>query len=188
MAGTTTPPEDRRQILELVRRAVRAAASGSPLPDPPDITELQRQGGAFVTLKTGDGRLRGCIGHFTGEGSLGETLVSMARAAAVRDPRFRPVRPAEVDDLSIQVSLLSPMEETDPEDVVPGEHGIYIRSGPFAGTLLPQVAEEEGWDRETFLSHTCLKAGLSPDCWKRSDTTVYTYTAEVFGDNGGEAT
>jgi hypothetical protein len=186
MTQTTTPPEVRREILALVRRAVAAAAAGKPPPGPPDIEKLKEQGGAFVTLKS-DGRLRGCIGHFTGEGSLGETLVSMARAAAVRDPRFRPVRPGEVDQLSIQVSLLSPMEETDPDDVVPGTHGVYIRSGPFAGTLLPQVAEEEGWDRETFLSHTCLKAGLSPDCWKRSDTTVYTYTAEVFGDNGGES-
>ncbi len=187
MVEAHTPPELRRTIMELVRKAVRAAAEGMPAPSPPDIEKLQGQGGAFVTLKS-DGRLRGCIGHFTGEGTLGETLVSMAGAAAVRDPRFRPVRPAEVDDLSIQVSLLSPMEKTAPEDVVPGVHGIYIRSGPFAGTLLPQVAEEEGWDRETFLSHTCLKAGLSPDCWKRSDATVYTYTAEVFGDNGGEAT
>jgi hypothetical protein len=186
MAETGTPPETRKRIISLVRKAVRAASEGRPKPTPPDIPALNRRGGAFVTLKHGE-RLRGCIGHFTGEGTLGETLVSMATAAAVRDPRFEPVRPREVDDLSVQVSLLSPMEETDPADVVPGTHGIYIRSGPFAGTLLPQVAREEGWDRETFLAHTCLKAGLSPDCWKRPGTTVYTYTAEVFGDNGEEA-
>lgn len=186
MAETRTPPKTRKRIIALVREAVRAAAAGKPAPEPPDVPALGRRGGAFVTLKSG-GALRGCIGHFTGEGTLGETLVSMATAAAARDPRFEPVRPQEVDDLSVQVSLLSPMEETDPADVVPGTHGIYIRSGPFAGTLLPQVALEEGWDRETFLAHTCLKAGLSPDCWKRDGTTVYTYTAEVFGDNGEDA-
>lgn len=185
MGVEKTPEASRKQILQLVRRAVGAAAAGDPPPQPPDMPELNRRGGAFVTLKNA-GRLRGCIGHFTGIGSLGETLVSMAASAATRDPRFAPVRPAEVDSISIEVSLLSPMEETDPEEVVPGIHGVYIRSGPYAGTLLPQVAVEEGWDRKTFLAHTCMKAGLSPDCWKRPETTVYTYTAEVFGENGGD--
>ena len=176
----TSHPE-RKMLLELARKTVMAAASGNPLPQVPDSDVFQREGGAFVTLKK-DGSLRGCIGHFTGTGSLGRTVVDMASSAAVRDPRFPPVRPEEVEDLNISISILSPMEETDPEDVIPGKHGIYIKSGFRSGTLLPQVAEEEGWNRETFLAHTCLKAGIPPDSWKREDVRIFTYTAEVFDD------
>ncbi len=172
---------ERGELLDLARRAVKAAASGRPLPEPPDSGAAAGPGGAFVTLKR-RGCLRGCIGHFEGTGTLGRTVVDMASAAAVRDPRFPPVRPDEVDSLDISISVLSPMVPASPEDVVPGEHGLYVRMGPLSGTLLPQVAEEEGWDRETFLAHTCMKAGLPPDAWRKPDVSLYTYTAEVFGD------
>ncbi len=175
-----TPPQ-RVDLLRLARRAVRAAASGQPLPEEPEGEAFQCRRGAFVTLKK-DGALRGCIGHFTGTGSLGRTIVDMAASAAVSDPRFPPVRPGEVDGLTIDISILSPMEPAGPGDVIPGTHGLFIRLGIRSGTLLPQVAAEEGWDRETFLAHTCLKAGLPPDSWKRDDVEIYTYTAEVFGE------
>ncbi len=170
--------EDGKKLLELARRAVKAAASGDRLPDVPPDEVFHRRGGVFVTLKK-HGMLRGCIGHFIGKGTLGETVVEMAAAAATGDPRFPPVRPGEVDELDIEISLLSPMVPSSPEEVVPGRHGVYIRRGNRAGTLLPQVAAEEGWDRETLLAHTCLKAGLSPDCWKMNDVDLYTYTAQV---------
>jgi AmmeMemoRadiSam system protein A len=172
---------DRNSILDLARRAVEAAASGEALPSVPDEGIFTREGGAFVTLKQG-GALRGCIGHFTGTGSLGKTVVEMAASAAVRDPRFSPVEPGEVEDLEIDISLLSPMVSAAAEDVVPGTHGVYIKYGFSSGTLLPQVATETGWDRETFLSHTCLKAGLPYDCWKRDGVQIFTYTAEVFSE------
>ncbi|MBN1433953.1 AmmeMemoRadiSam system protein A, partial [Candidatus Fermentibacterales bacterium] len=132
---------DRRQLLELARRSVREAAAGGKPSDFPSGGVMDRPGGAFVTLKrASDDSLRGCIGHFTGFGRLGETVSRMARAAAVEDPRFPPVAPVEVGSLRIEISLLSPMRSADPADVVPGRHGLYVRSGPFAGTLLPQVA------------------------------------------------
>ncbi|MCD4775439.1 MAG: AmmeMemoRadiSam system protein A [Candidatus Aegiribacteria sp.] len=176
-----TSEKAREDILDLARSAVAAAASGEALPEVPDEEVFRRDGGAFVTLKKG-GTLRGCIGHFIGTGSLGKTVVEMAASAAVRDPRFSPVKPDEVDDLEIDISLLSPMIPAVPEDVVPGTHGLYIKYGFRSGTLLPQVATETGWDRETFLSHTCLKAGLPPDSWKRDGVQIFTYTAEVFGE------
>jgi uncharacterized protein len=175
---------DRRRLLDLAWKSVRAAASGDSLPEIPEDQVFQRQGGAFVTLKK-RGVLRGCIGHFTGTGGLGRTIVDMAASAAVRDPRFPPVRPAEVEELSIDISVLTPMEPALPENVIPGRHGLYVRSGFRSGTLLPQVAEEEGWDRETFLAHTCLKAGLPPDSWKRKDVQLFTYEAEVFSEGNG---
>lgn len=177
-----TDTEDRIKFLDLARRSVAAAATGKQLPDIPDGSVFQSEGGAFVTLKK-HGTLRGCIGHFTGTGSLGSTVIEMAASAAVHDPRFPAVAPDEVEELDLEISLLSPMVLSRPEDVVPGTHGIYIRSGFHSGTLLPQVAIEQDWDRDTFLSHTCMKAGLSPDSWKREDVQIYTYTAEVFGDS-----
>lgn len=177
-----TDSADRKKILDLARRSVEAAAAGNPLPDVPAIDVLRKEGGAFVTLRK-YGSLRGCIGHFTGTGTLGRTVIEMAASAAVNDPRFPKVNSEEVDNLDLEISLLSPMILTGPEDVVPGIHGIYIQSGFRSGTLLPQVAVEQEWDRETFLSQTCIKAGLSPDSWKHENVQIYTYTAEVFGDS-----
>ncbi len=176
-----TSEADRKSVLDIARKAILAAASDEPLPEVPDREVFRREGGAFVTIKKG-GVLRGCIGHFTGTGTLGKTIVEMAASAAVRDPRFPPVSPEEVSELEIEVSLLSPMIPSEPEDVVPGTHGLYIKHGFRSGTLLPQVATEQGWDRETFLSHTCLKAGLPPDSWKNDGVQIFTYTAEVFGE------
>lgn len=176
---------DRNGLLALARASVEAAASGRKYPDVPPGEPYSGQGGAFVTLKTRSGKLRGCIGHFLGMGSIGETIVRMAAAAAVEDPRFPPVSTGELDGLRLEISLLSPMVPTEPGDVIPGTHGVYMKSGPWSGTLLPQVATEEGWDREELLSHTCLKAGLRPDAWRSSDRRleIYTYTAEVFGED-----
>jgi len=176
-----TSENARERILKLARRAVLAAASGNPPPEIPDEEVFRRSGGVFVTL-TKRGALRGCIGHFIGTGSLGRTIVDMASSAAVQDPRFPAVEPEEVEDLLIDVSLLSPMVPADAEDVIPGTHGLYIKYGFRSGTLLPQVAAEAGWDRETFLASTCLKAGLPPDCWKDNAIELFTYTAEVFGE------
>jgi AmmeMemoRadiSam system protein A len=174
--------EERHSFLELARKSVSAASQGFPLPSIPDGEAFRGKGGVFVTLKKNK-TLRGCIGHFSGYSSLGETIVKMASAAAVDDPRFIPVSPDELPELTISISLLSPMTRTDAEDIETGNHGVYIRSGPHSGTLLPQVAKEEGWDREALLSHTCMKAGLHPDAWRSSgDIEIFTYTAEVFSE------
>ena len=176
-------PEERSELLAVARAAVMAAAIGGQMPAPPSGGAFDSDSGAFVTLKRrSGGGLRGCIGSFTAAGTLGRTVVRMAEAAAVSDPRFSPVRPEEVSGLRVEISVLSPMVRTPPGDVVPGVHGVYVRSGRSGGTLLPQVATEEGWDREQLLSHTCLKAGLPPDTWRKGSADIYTYTAEVFSE------
>jgi len=105
----------------------------------------------------------------------------MARAAALEDPRFDPVSGAELDSLQLEISVLSPMFEIAPEDVVVGRHGLMMSYGGRRGLLLPQVPVEVGWDRETFLSQTCRKAGLPLDQWKKG-AKIEAFTAEVFGE------
>ena len=172
---------EKKLLLNLARKSVHCAVNGLTATEIPLDKVCREAGGAFVTLKIGN-MLRGCIGSFAGIGSLGKTVVSMAREAALHDPRFIPVSSDEVDRISIEISVLSPMKPIDADDVVPGRHGLYIRRGSRAGTLLPQVAIEEGWDRVTFLSHTCLKAGLHPEAYTEKGTEIFVYTAEVFSE------
>lgn len=173
--------EEKKALLKLARSSVEAAASGGNPPPVPGEEVFRREGGVFVTLKK-NSRLRGCIGHFTGLGTLGETIKAMAREASVGDPRFPPVQRKEVDSLTVEISILSPMKKIAPAEVQPGLHGLYVRKGIHRGTLLPQVALEEGWDRETFLAHTCLKAGLPWNAWLDRETELLAYTAEVFSE------
>lgn len=175
----------RSALLSAAREAVRAAASGGRPPEAPELPGYAgyADSGAFVTLASKAG-LRGCIGLFRGTGGLGRTVVAMAAAAAVDDPRFPPVRPSEVDGLSIDISVLGPILRSSPDLVVPGVHGVLVQGAGRSGTLLPQVAAEQGWSREELLTHACLKAGLPPDSWRNGSVVVSTYTAEVFGDSG----
>jgi AmmeMemoRadiSam system protein A len=175
--------EQRTLLLDAARQAVRAAAAGCALPPAPAGGGFDSDSGAFVTLRRrSGGGLRGCIGSFSAAGTLGRTVVWLAAAAAADDPRFAPVRPEEVPGLRIEISVLGPMVPTPPGEIVPGVHGVYVKSGRLGGTLLPQVASEEGWGREQLLSHTCMKAGLPPDAWKTGEVEIYAYTAEVFSD------
>jgi uncharacterized protein len=173
-----------RALVEIARKAVTEAVTGEPpregSPDPGPLPEAT---GAFVTLKRG-GELRGCIGTLECRRPLTDEIARVAVSAAREDPRFDPVRPAELEGLDVEVSVLGPLEEIDPQDasaIEIGRHGLVVEQGHRRGLLLPQVATEWGWDRETFLSHTCTKAGLSPDCWRRG-AKVYRFAADVFGD------
>jgi AmmeMemoRadiSam system protein A len=112
---------------------------------------------------------------------LDETVREMARAAALEDSRFAPVTEDELDKLQVEISVLSPMFAIAPEDVVVGRHGLMISYGGRRGLLLPQVALEWGWDRETFLAQLCRKAGLPLDQWKHG-AQIEAFTAEVFGE------
>jgi len=175
--------EDRQELLRLARSAVAATVSGRSLPKAQGAEGvLAERRGCFVTL-THHGNLRGCIGTFQPDRPLGETIVEMG-AAATRDPRFvmQPITAAELPDLTVAVSVLSPLTPTDgPEKLTLGKHGIYIRRGHQAGCFLPEVATEMGWDTEQFLSNCCAhKAGLPPDAWRKQGTTVYLFTSEQF--------
>ncbi|MFW6133449.1 MAG: AmmeMemoRadiSam system protein A [Planctomycetota bacterium] len=177
------PPEERKMLLDLARQAVAAAVKGQT-PPAPDRTGgvLGEHLGCFVTLKSGPD-LRGCIGTFTPDKPLAETVVEMATAAAMKDPRFagNRITPEELEELSVELSVLSPLEQTDaPErDIEIGTHGIYVHRGWQSGCFLPEVATEMGWDAEAFLDHCCAgKAGLPVGAWRRDDTQVYMFTTE----------
>lgn len=173
--------EEKAYLLELVRRSITEGLegrNGGP-PAPPSET-LNAHLGAFVTLKR-RGELRGCIGHVIGDRPVFETVWEMARQAAFGDPRFPPVSAAEFPGLDIEISILSPLAPCpDLSLIEPGRHGLLVLRPPRSGLLLPQVASEYGWDRETFLCHTCLKAGLPQDAWREPGTSVYWFEAEVF--------
>jgi len=169
----------------VARDAVAAAVNNRPIPSPSsDDPELNVKQGCFVTLEN-SGRLRGCIGRFTTDMPLIRLVGEMGLAAARDDPRFitDPITPGELERLHIEISVLSPMKKTDdPLALRLGIDGIYITRGSRSGCFLPQVATEQGWTKEEFLSYCCAhKAGLDADAWRAPDTDVYLFTAEVFG-------
>lgn len=175
----------RKILLATARDTVEAAITGRQVPQAKsDDPQLNAHCGCFVTLKKGD-RLRGCIGQFTSEGPLIELVVEMAKASATRDPRFvsDPVTAEQLEQLDIEISVLSPLKKTDdPLSLRLGIDGIYIKKGFASGCFLPQVATETGWNKEEFLSYCCShKAGLAADAWKEPETQVYLFDAEVFG-------
>jgi AmmeMemoRadiSam system protein A len=172
--------EERLWLLRLAHHSIRAAVAGEKFALPESSPHLKEARGAFVTLHK-NGELRGCIGMVAAVGPLDETVLKMARAAAVEDTRFAPVSTDEVDSLQLEISVLSPMFEIAPEDVVVGRHGLMITYEGRRGLLLPQVPVEWGFDRETFLAQTCRKAGLPMDQWKHG-AKIEAFTAEVFGE------
>lgn len=128
------------------------------------------------------GGLRGCIGHVEADDQLGRVVARCAVAACSTDPRFPPVAPSELEELEIELSLLGPLESIDRADLIEiGRHGLVIEQGRRRGLLLPQVAVEWGWDREAFLAHTCLKAGLPRDAWTKG-AQIWRFEAEVFDE------
>lgn len=175
--------EERRQLLAIAHRSLEEAAWGRRFVPSGELpSRLMEPGAAFVTLRRSDGTLRGCIGQIEALSPLAHTVARMAWAASQEDPRFPPVGPEEVPDILVEISVLSPPAPIDPEDVEVGTHGLIVERGLRRGLLLPQVAVERGWDRDTFLDHTCLKAGLPRGAWRDPSTQLLGFTAEVFGD------
>lgn len=174
--------EEGREALKLARRSLEHyVRTGDVLKlDSPPTGGLALPCGAFVSLHRRDGSLRGCIGHMIGDGPLWELLIELGVSAGTRDPRFNPVTEAELEDLVYEISVLSPMRRTKAEEVQPGVHGLYIRRGMNSGVLLPQVCVEWEWDRDTFLEHTCHKAGLPGDAWRDPNTQIMCFTAQIF--------
>lgn len=176
---------DQRARSELLHFARESIKQHLLRKTPPHLTQrhdrLLSPSGAFVTLRK-SGQLRGCIGSIATKNPLPQTIRECAVAAAVDDPRFPPLEPDELDELSIEISLLSPPQSVDDiEDICIGRHGVLVSQGPRRGLLLPQVATENHWDRKTFLEHACLKAGLPSDAWKHS-AHLKMFSAEVFAE------
>jgi AmmeMemoRadiSam system protein B/AmmeMemoRadiSam system protein A len=180
-------PSEQQALLKLARSSIETAfTGGSPAAPSPLTPALTIECGAFVTLRE-HGRLRGCIGYIQAVRPLYETVQEMARQAAFHDPRFPAVTAEEVPRLEIEISVLSPLSEVkDVSSIEVGRDGLIMSGRGRSGLLLPQVPTEYGWDRETFLRQTCLKAGLPPDAWKDGDITIRKFTADVFSEHDSE--
>jgi AmmeMemoRadiSam system protein A len=173
---------DRSAILRLASMAAVDAVSGGKLPEqiPHEGIFAERQG-VFVTLRAGR-RLRGCIGVIQPEEPLGDSIVRCAISAALHDPRFPPTRLDELDELQIEISLLSPMAPIKLQEIEIGRHGLLVCCGGRRGLLLPQVASEHHLSAHEFLEEACRKAELPRDAWLDPDTEVFGFTCEVFSD------
>jgi hypothetical protein len=175
-------PEEERGCLRLARQALEHYfKTGKLLRSPVKSGPLKEKRGAFVTL-TVDDDLRGCVGYPLPVKPLDETIIEMAVAAASQDTRFQPLEAKEMSRLKIEISVLGlPEPVDDPCQVEVGRHGIIVSKGFSKGLLLPQVPVEHRWDRETYLSHGCLKAGLRPEEWK-AGAKIEVFTAQVFSE------
>lgn len=178
----TLTDADKKQLKEIALQSIKDSLDSKPIARPTlhsQLSILNSKCGAFVSLHK-YGRLRGCIGHFGQDYPLHEIVAEMARAAAFEDPRFTPVTREELDDIDIEISVLTPMRRIQSIDEFElHRHGIYVRKGFRSGTFLPQVADEVNWTKEEFIGHCSQdKAGLGWDGWR--DAELYVYEAIVF--------
>jgi AmmeMemoRadiSam system protein A len=173
--------DERRQLLALAREAICAALDKRQLDLAPPTEHLAEHRGAFTTLHE-RGELRGCVGYLFPQYSLYRTVAETAMAAAFDDPRFLPLRAVELPNVQFEISVLSALQPIDPEDVQVTKHGLLVTYGSRRGLLLPQVATQHEWDRETFLKQTCLKAGIPSDAWEHG-AKLEAFTAEIFSDD-----
>ena len=176
--------DEQNYLLQIVKQTVSEAVQRGQVFDCSSggFEALAIERGAFVTLKK-SGHLRGCIGYTSPLKPLCETVRDVSISAALKDPRFPAVTSSELDELSYEVSVLSPFRKVlDLNQIEIGKHGLLIKYGRSEGLLLPQVATDNKWDRKTFLSQTCRKAGLPADTWKDPQTDIFMFSAFVFGD------
>ena len=177
--GFALSDDEKRILKEIAYTSIKDSLDGKAYRRDSIPMMLQQKCGAFVSLHK-NGHLRGCIGHFGEDTPLYEIVAEMARAAAFEDPRFLPVTRDELDDLDIEISVLTPMRRIQSLDEFElHRHGIYIRKGYRSGTFLPQVADEVNWTKEEFVGHCSQdKAGLGWNGWR--DAELYVYEAIVF--------
>jgi uncharacterized protein len=176
--------QQRRFLLSIARNSIESALRGDRLElDIGNDPQLAEPSGVFVSLHTLEGDLRGCIGSIQPVAPLVRAVASSAVNAATRDPRFPPLRTHELASVNIEISVMGPIVPVASlDEIIVGRDGLIISRGRVAGLLLPQVASSYGWDRETFLRHTCMKAGLEPDDWQRPGCQIERFSADVFGE------
>lgn len=178
MGAADLSPDEQRALLDVARAAIRQQVLSEPASIPGSLTIASS--GVFVSLHRGDD-LRGCLGVIGGRAPLAQAVAQLAADVCHRDPRFRPVMLEELPELHVEISVLTPlMPVNDPTDIVIGRDGLVVEHDGRRGLLLPQVALEHGWDRDTFLAQTCVKAGLPRDAWQHG-AQLYRFEAQVFG-------
>jgi len=177
--------DEGKMAVRLARLSIEESIAGALNPGLFLTLVFDEQRGVFVTL-TKQGELRGCIGFPTPVYPLEEAIVKAARAAATEDPRFPIVKPAELNEISIEVTILTlpqpltcPPEDR-PDNIKIGRHGLIVSGKRRHGLLLPQVATEYGWNDVEFLDHACIKAGLPPGCWQKKDVEILTFEGQIF--------
>jgi AmmeMemoRadiSam system protein A len=176
--------DQRSRLLQIARDSIAAALENrrDELADDAFDEVLRRPSGAFVTL-TISGELRGCVGSIHPVAPLFRAVSQSAFNAAFRDPRFPPLRKDEFARTEIEISVMGPIEVVqDVNEILVGRDGLIVSRGRYAGLLLPQVATEYGWNRDTFLEQTCRKAGLPGDAWRLPDCRIERFSAEVFNE------
>ena len=171
--------EEKDELISIARAAVEARLSNRKPVKASRGGVLSRCQGVFATIRR-KGELAGCIGYIQSDRPLGEVVPEVAVKAAFEDPRFAPLQPGDVDQISIELSLLSHLQRISTSaELQLGKHGLVIECGLHRGLLLPQVATEHGWDSETFIDSAFRKAGLSPASRDDPDSVMYVFTAEV---------
>jgi AmmeMemoRadiSam system protein A len=178
------------EMLEIARESIAHAlvggnrrSEGRHLRSQKPEGRLAEPAGAFVTIRIGHD-LRGCIGYIVSDRPLAEVISEVAVKAALEDPRFPPLTQSELGRATLEISVLSPLKEVAGVDEVQvGRDGLLIELGRYRGLLLPQVATEQGWDREQFLDHTARKAGLPSNAWKDPAAKIYRFTAEIIHEH-----
>ena len=183
---------ERETLLRLARRAIEDAVGGKPAADAGHdaahtTPALRERRGVFVTLKEprkvrGVTRecLRGCVGRLETDRSLVDSVVTLAVAAALQDPRFPPLTASELPEVRISVSVLTPMRPSDADAIILGRHGVQLVQGSYTSVFLPQVAVEQGWSVERLLAQLAIKAGLPEQAWR--DASLSTFEAEAFAE------
>ena len=174
-------PEDQRRLLDLAHRALEARVRHAGLPEIDSTLVPDVRRGAFVSIFR-DGELRGCLGRLNSQLPIARLVAQLAQAVADSDPRFDRVTPQELTSIGFEISVLTHEREIQSVDEIEvGRHGLIVEKGTSRGLLLPQVPTEHGWDRDVFLDHTCLKAGLPSDAWRRG-ARIFVFEALVFGE------
>lgn len=176
--------QEQDEILKLARNTIEQYVTKSIIPRFNSADPVFNQtGGAFVTIHN-NGQLRGCIGTIESNEPIYKTVEEMAIESATQDPRFEPVNEAELKDIDVEVSILSPKRRVSGIDEIElGKHGVIVKKGFAAGVFLPQVAGETGWSKKEFMEHLCEgKAGLSKDAYLDPKTEIYVFEAQVFGE------
>ena len=179
-------PAEQKELMDIawksIRRTVRRNGAEGSQKHPKSVSSesmLSQPAGAFVSLYN-NGELRGCLGVIVSETSLAETVFQLAGRSATEDPRFPAVTEDELNDIQIEISVLSSLREiTAIEEIQVGKHGLFIVAGMYRGLLLPQVAVKHRWNVNQFLEETCVKAGLPRDQWKHAETNIYIFSAQI---------